>query len=462
MWGMRSRNLQRKITRSHDMDMCSGPLFKKILVFALPIMAMNVLQLLFNAADMVIAGRFSGKEALAAVGAAGSLINLIVNLFMGLSVGTSVVVAQEYGAQQPGDVSRTVHTSLLISGISGLVVMAAGLFLCGPMLALMGTPEDILPLSVLYMTIYFLGVPASMVYNFGAAILRAVGDSRRPMYYLTFSGMVNVVLNLFFVIVLRMGVDGLAWATNISQYIAMALILLYLSKSDRAIRLFPKKLRIDREKLLRIVKIGLPAGLQNLLFSISNVLVQAAINSFGSALVAASSAASNIEGFVSTAMNAYYNAAITFTGQNMGAKKYERIDKVAQVSTVLIFISWIVVGGLTMLFARTLLGIYTADAHIIDLGVIRINVLMVAYFTCGIMNVFPGITRGMGFSVTPMLCTLLGACLLRIVWLWTFFAWNPTVVMLFACYPVTWTVAGIGQVAAFYHARKKVRLISEG
>ncbi len=437
--------------------MCGGPLFKNILMFALPIMAMNLLQLLFNAADMVIAGRFSGKEALAAVGATGSLINLIVNFFMGLSVGTSVVVAQEYGANKSEDISRSVHTSLYISIISGLFVMAIGLILCEPLLVLMGTPEDILPLSVLYMKIYFLGIPASMVYNFGAAILRAIGDSRRPMYYLVLSGIVNVILNVFFVTVLHMGVDGLAWATNIAQYLAMVLILMYLIRSDGAIRFVPRKLRIDREKFKRIVKIGLPAGLQSLLFSISNVLIQSAINSFGSAMVAASSAASNIEGFVGTAMNAYYNAAITFAGQNMGAKKYGRIDTVARVCTALIFATWVILSGLTMLFARPLLAIYTSDANIIELGVMRINVMMIAYFSCGIMNVFPGVTRGMGFSILPMICTLVGACLMRILWLWTFFAWYPTVVMLFVCYPITWTLAGIGQVATFLYARRKVR-----
>lgn len=439
------------------MDMCSGPLFKKILIFALPIMAMNLLQLLFNAADMVVAGRFSGKEALAAVGATGSLINLIVNFFMGLSAGTSVVVAQEYGANKAEDISRSVHTSLYVSIVSGLIVMALGLILCEPLLVLMGTPEDILPLSVLYMKIYFLGIPASMVYNFGAAILRAVGDSRRPMYYLVLSGVVNVILNLFFVVVLHMGVDGLAWATNISQYLAMALILMYLVRSDGAIRFIPRQMRIDREKLKRIIKIGLPAGLQSLLFSISNVLIQAAINSFGSAMVAASSAASNIEGFVGTTMTAYYNAAISFVGQNMGAKKFDRIDTVAKVCTALVFATWVLLSGLTMLFARPLLAIYTPDANIIELGVMRVNVMMIAYFSCGIMNVFPGVTRGMGFSVLPMLCTLVGACLMRILWLWTFFAWYPTVIMLFACYPITWTLAGLGQVATFLYARRKVR-----
>jgi len=426
-------------------------------MFALPIMAMNILQLLFNAADMVVVGRFSGSEALAAVGATGSIINLIVNLFMGLSVGTSVIVAQDYGAGRSADVSRSVHTSITISIIGGLVVMMAGLILCEPLLDIMGTPKDILDMSVLYMKIYFIGVPAIMVYNFSAAILRATGDSRHPMYYLIVTGIVNVIFNLFFVIVLRMSVEGVAWATVISQYLSVLLIIICLFKSDGAIRFIPRQMRIDGHKLKNIVKIGLPAGLQGLLFSISNVLIQSSVNSFGTTMVAASSASSNVEGFAGTTMNSYYNAAITFTGQNMGAKKYDRIDTVAKVCTVLIFATWILLGGAILLFGRTLLGIYTSDPEVTELGMLRLNVMMVAYFTGGMMNVYPGLTRGMGYSILPMLCTLIGACLMRIVWLATFFTWYPTVTMLFACYPVTWALAGLGQVGSFFYARNQIR-----
>ena len=448
--------------KNRDTDMCNGPILSKMILFALPIMAMNILQLLFNAADMVVVGRFSGKVALAAVGATGAIINLIVNLFMGLSVGTSVIVAQDSGAGQPEAVSKSVHTSIFLSIIAGVFVMVLGLILCNPLLKVMGTPEDIIELSALYMRIYFIGIPASMVYNFGAAILRAVGDSRRPMYFLLLSGIVNVLLNLYFVIIVHMSVDGVAWATVISQYLAMVLILVCLARNkEESIRLTLKKMHIDPRKLKQIVRIGLPAGLQGLLFSISNVLIQSAVNSFGSAMVAAGSAAGNIEGFIGTSMNAYYNAAITFTGQNMGAKKYDRIDKVAKVCTVLIFATWIVLGGLTMIFSRPLLSVFTSDPEVIRLGIIRINVMMVAYFTCGIMNVFPGLTRGMGFSILPMICTLVGACLMRIVWLYTFFDWYPTVMMLFACYPITWALAGIGQVASYFYARKKVRQRAE-
>ncbi len=445
------------ISQNRDLDMCNGPLFSKILIFALPIMAMNMLQLLFNAADMVVVGRFSGSEALGAVGATGSLINLIVNLFMGLSVGTSVIMAQDYGAGKPIEISRSVHTSISISIIAGIIVMAAGLILCEPLLNIMGTPEDIIHLSVLYMKIYFLGLPASMVYNFCAAILRAIGDSRRPMNFLIFSGIVNVMLNLLFVIVLNMSVKGVAWATVISQYLSMLLVLNCLYKTDRAIRFTPQKLCIDRQKLKEILKIGLPAGMQSMLFSISNVLIQSAVNSFGSVMVAASSAAGNIEGFVGTTMNAYYNAAITFTGQNMGAKKYDRIDTIAKICTILIFATWIILGGAVLLFGRSLLSLYTSNPEVIELGFLRMKVMMAAYFTCGTMNVFPGLTRGMGYSILPMLCTLVGACLMRIVWLATVFTWYPTVVVLFLCYPVSWALAGLGQVGSFFYARRQIR-----
>jgi len=443
--------------RQRDNDLNSGPLLGKILLFALPIMAMNLLQLLFNAADMVVVGRFAGRDALAAVGATGALINLIVNFFMGLSVGTSVVVAQDYGADRVADVSRTVHTSVVISTAAGLLVMTVGLLLCKPLLAVMGTPGDIIELSTRYMRIYFLGVPASMIYNFCAGILRAVGDSRRPMYYLVIAGVVNVCLNLVFVIVFDMSVAGVAWATILSQYLSLVLILICLLRSEGGIRLMPRHLRIDRRKMAQIFRIGLPAGAQNLLFSISNVLIQSAINSFGSTMVAANSAAGNIEGFVGTSMNAYYNAAITFTGQSMGAKKIERIDAIAKVCTSLILVTWLVLGGAVFLFSDRLLNIYTTDPAVIELGMLRMKVMLGAYFSAGVMQVYPGLTRGMGYSIQPMLSTLIGACLMRIVWLVTFFAWFPTPVMLFVCYPITWTLAGIGQVGSFFYARRKVR-----
>jgi putative MATE family efflux protein len=443
-------------SRNRDTDMGSGPLFGKILLFALPIMALNLLQLLFNAADMIVVGQFAGKQPLAAVGATGALINLLVNIFMGLSVGTSVVVAQNFGAQDYKGIHDSVHTSIAISIIGGFFVMVIGLLFCEPLLEYMGTPDDIIHLSTLYMKIYFLGMPANMVYNFGAAILRASGDSKRPMYYLSISGVINVILNLFFVLVLHMTVDGVAWATVISQYISVALILLSLMKNHSHIQFIPTQLRIDRNKLIDIIRIGVPAGRQNILFSVSNILIQSAVNSFGSTMVAASTASSNIEGFIGTTSNAYYNAAITFAGQNMGAKKYKRIDSIAKICTLLVFATWIVVGGATLLFGRSLLSIYVNEADVIDLGMKRLQVMMITYFTGGLMNVYPGLIRGMGYSFLPMVVTLVGVCLMRIVWLATVFAWYPTVVVLFLCYPVTWGLTSIGHIITFLFLRKKV------
>lgn len=444
-------------SQNHNVDMCNGPLFKKIFIFALPIMAMYILQLMFNTADMVVVGHFSGSKALAAVGATGSLINLIITLFMGLSVGTTVVVARDCGAERKADVSRSVHTSIAISIIGGLVVMIIGIIFCKPLLKMMGTPMDIIGLSTIYMKIYFISTPANMVYNFAAAILRAVGDSRHPMYYLIIAGTIHVIFNLFFVIVLNMGVAGVASATVISEYISVVLIMMCLCRCEGAIRFIPRKMCIDKQKLKDIVRIGLPAGMQGLLFSISNVLIQSAVNSFGSTMVAASAAASNVENYVGTTMNAYYNAAISFTGQNMGAKKYDRIDTIAKVCTILIFATWIFLGGATVIFGKQLLGIFTSDPQVIKLGNLRIGIMMVAYFTCGMMNVYPGLTRAMGYSISPMISTLVGACIMRIIWLATIFTWHHTEVVLFACYPVTWALAGIGQVGIFFYARRKIR-----
>ncbi len=443
--------------RHHDTDIGDGPLFGKILFFSLPIMAMNILQLLFNTADMIVVGRFSGSDALAAVGATGALINLIITLFMGLSIGTSVVVARDYGAGKADDVSRSVHTSIVFSIIGGLILMAVGLAFCKPLLVMMGTPENILNLAVLYIRIYLISMPASMVFTFAAAIMRSAGDCYRPMYSLIITGILHVGFNLFFVIVLHLGVEGVAWSTVISQYLSVLLILISLSRYDGAIRFIPRKMSIDREKLKDLVRIGLPAGLQGLLFSISNVLIQSAVNSFGSAMIAANAASSNIENYIGTTVNAFYSAVVTFTAQSVGAKKYERIDTIAKVCTVLVFATWIFLGGATMLFSRSLLDIFTTDPDVIKLGMVRLNIIIVAYFTCGIMNVYPGLSYGMGYSLSPMLCTLVGACLLRIVWLVTIFSWYPTESVLFAAYPFTWTLAGIGQVIIFFYARRQLR-----
>ena len=312
-------------------------------------------------------------------------------------------------------------------------------------------------LSVIYMKIYFISVPATMVYNFAAAILRAAGDSRRPMYYLVFTGILHVILNLFFVIVLHMSVAGVACATVISEYLSALIIIMLLCRYDGAIRLIPRKVHIDRQKLKAIVRIGVPAGMQGFLFSISNVLIQSAVNSFGSTMVAASAASTNVENYMYATMNAYYYAAISFTGQNMGAKKYERIDSIAKVCTILIFATWILLWATTLLFGKLMLGIFTSDQEVIKLGMMQMNIMLVAFFTYGIVNVYPGLIRGMGYSIMPMLCTLIGVCLLRIVWLATVFTWYPTEHVLFACYPATWVLTGLGHIGIFFYVRRQIR-----
>ncbi len=443
--------------RKRQSDMTSGPLLSQLLAFALPIMAMNILQLLFNAADMVVVGRFAGSQALAAVGATGPLINLIINLFIGLSVGTSVVVARDYGAKAVEDIRQGVHTSITISVIGGFLVAVIGVVFCRPLLNLMGTPADIIDLSTVYMRIYFLGVPATMIYNFGAAILRATGDSTRPMYFLSAAGVVNVLLNLLFVIALNAGVSGVAWATVISQYLSLTLIMLNLLRNTGPLRFSLRRLRIDWDKLKEIAYIGIPAGLQNSLFSISHVAIQSAVNSFGSTVVAANTAAGNVEGFVGTIMNAYYNAVLAFAGQNMGAKKYDRIDHLAKVTAILVLATSLIVCTAILVFGPYLLGIYTSDPEVISIGMLRSRVTMTTYFMCGIMMVFPGLTRAMGFAILPTVCALAGNSVLRLAWLATVFRWYPSLLTVYLCFPVTWAVAGAGQVAIFFYARARIR-----
>lgn len=422
------------------MDMCNGPLLGKLLLFALPLMLSGILQLLFNAADIVVVGKFSGSHALAAVGSTGALINLFVNVFIGFSIGTNVLVAQYFGARDEKNVQETVHTSVLLGIIGGVILIAAGMLFAEPMLKWMDTPKDVLPHSALYMRIYFLGMPAMLVYNFGAAILRAIGDTRRPLYYLLFAGVVNVVLNLIFVIGFDMGVAGVALATVISQVISAILIVKCLVESDSIYRLNLRELRFHKTKLLRIVQIGLPAGLQGAIFSISNVLIQSSVNSFGSIAMAGNTAAGNIEGFVYTSMNAIYQTALSFTSQNVGGGKQERIPKIVIQCLTIVFIVGAVLGTLGYQFGRQLLGIYSSDPEVIRYGMSRLQLICQWYFICGLMDVAVGFLRGMGYSIMPMLVSLAGACGLRVLWIYTIFAWEHSLFILYLSYPISWIV----------------------
>ncbi len=441
--------------RHYEIDMLNGPVMPKMLSFALPLVLSSVLQLTFNAADVIVVGRFEGHAALAAVGAPGSLINLLINLFLGLSVGANVVVAQFRGAGDYRQTSAAVHTSIALSIISGISVGIVGFFLAGTFLGMMNTPADVLPLATSYMRIYFLGMPANMIYNFGAAILRAVGDTRRPLAYLTVAGVVNVALNLFFVAVLGMGVSGVALATIISQFISATLVVLCLIRTDGPIHLDIRKIRFDLDKVARIARVGLPAGLQGMLFSISNVLIQSTVNSFGTNVTAGNTVAVNLEGYIYVSMNAIYQAAITFTGQNVGARRYDRISRVAVAALLAVSGIGLALGGVLMLFMRPLFSIYTNDEAVIAAAAVRSSIIAPTYFLCGMMDSMVGLLRGMGASLTPMVVSLMGACGFRILWIVLIFPLSPTLKMLYTSYPVSWGITFLAHFVCFLIIKRK-------
>lgn len=426
--------------KSYEMDMCNGSIFKKLLIFALPLMLSGILQLLFNAADIVVVGKFTGSHALAAVGSTGALINLFVNVFIGFSIGTNVLVAQYFGARDEKNVQETVHTSILLGIVGGFILIVAGIVFAKPMLEWMDTPDNVLEHAVLYMRIYFVGMPAMLVYNFGAAILRAIGDTKRPLYYLLSAGVINVVLNLFFVIVLDMGVAGVAAATVASQVVSAVLIVRCLMQSEGIYRLNLHELKLHRKKLVRIVQIGLPAGLQGAVFSLSNVLIQSSVNSFGSVAMAGNTAAGNIEGFVYTSMNAIYQTALSFTSQNVGGGRQDRIPKIIFQCMAIVIVIGAVMGNLAYQCGPFLLGIYSSDPEVIQFGMSRMQIICQWYFLCGIMDVAVGILRGLGYSVMPMLVSLTGACGLRVLWIFTVFVWKHSLFVLYLSYPITWIV----------------------
>ncbi len=442
--------------KSYEIDMCNGPLTGKLLKFSLPLMLSGILQLLFNAADIIVVGRFAGHQALAAVGSTGSLINLLVNVFIGLSVGANVMAGNYIGAKEEKAVSETVHTAVLISLICGVGLIFIGVLLAGPLLALMGTPEDVLGQAALYMRIYFVGMPATMLYNFGAAILRATGDTRRPLYYLFASGIINVILNLVLVIVFHLGVAGVAIATVISQCISALLILRCLMHDDAMYRLHLDKLKIHKSRLILMIRIGLPAGMQGAVFSISNVLIQSSVNSFGSVAMAGNTAASNIEGFIYTSMNAFHQTAISFTSQNYGAGKKERINRILIQCELLVFIVGFVMGNLAFLFGDKLLTIYSTDRDVIEYGLIRMGVICTTYFLCGMMDVFVGSLRGLNYAVLPMIVSVVGACGLRILWIFTVFQWNRSLFVLYLSYPVTWFITAAAHLVCYIIVKRNL------
>ncbi len=443
--------------KSAEIDMTNGPLAGKIILFTLPLIASGILQLLFNAADVIVVGQHVGSDALAAVSSNTSLINLIINLFVGLSVGAGVTVSYYKGAKDGEGVSQAIHTSIALSIVTGIFAMIVGLCVSGFALKAMNVPVKIYDQALLYIRIYFLGIPAQMIYNFGAASLRAIGDTKHPLYYLAFSGVLNVGLNLIFVIVCGIGVAGVALATIISQYCSALLVFIHLLRSEGEHKLIVSNIRFTSSKLIRIIKVGLPAGFQSTLFSISNVLIQSSINSFGEIAVAGNSAAGNIEGFIYIAMNAFYHASQTFTSQNVGAKKPERISRVFILCMLFVGI----VGGLVSLavyvFAPQLLLVYLPnDPEAVNYALQRISVITVTYVLCGFMEVLTGAMRGMGRSVMPMLVSLVGTCILRVVWVYTIFAASPTLTTLFISYPVSWILTTSAHFCCFVYAKRKL------
>ena len=450
------------MAKAVNINMTQGPLLGKVIRFSVPLMLSGMLQLLYNAADVVVVGRFAGAAALAAVGSTGALVNLLVNLFMGVSVGCNVLVARYYGAGDHKSVSETVHCAIGSSLIIGVMASVVGLVFSTPLLRLMGSPEDVLPLASLYLKIYFCGMPFNIAYNFGAAVLRAVGDTKRPLYILSISGIVNVVLNLITVIVFHMGVAGVAIATVASQVVSALLVVRCLTLREDCCHLNTKAVRIYKDKLIDMIKVGLPAGIQGSLFSLSNVIIQSSVSSFGSVVVAGNAAAANIEGFVYIAMNAIYQASITFVSQNLGAHKPKRILRVMWICLIVVFLVGLVLGNLVYLCSHTLLGIYASNEEgtreaIIEVGRIRMSYVGKLYFFCGLMEVGCGGMRGLGRSWVPTTVSLLGACGIRLAWIFTIFRHFGTLDSLYASYPISWGVTFGAHMLCFFLVFRSVK-----
>lgn len=444
-----------RIGKKNQIDMLNGPLLSKILIFALPLAASSILQQLFNAADVAVVGKFVGSEALAAVGGNAPVISLLINLFVGLSIGSNVVIAGNIGRQNYKKVKEAVQTTISVALLSGFGLMIVGFFAAKPILILIDTPDETIELAVLYLKIYFAGMPFLMIYNFGSAILRSIGDTKRPLYCLILAGIINVALNLFFVIVCKMSVAGVGLATVISNGISSAIIIYLLMREDEIIRLDLKKLFIKKDSLINITKIGAPAGIQGVVFSISNVCIQFAINGFGTHAIAGSSAALNFECFIFFMVSAFGQAAVTFTSQNFGAANYDRCKRVLRICMI-----WgLIISGLMCvicLFGKELfLSVFTSKPEDIEYGVIRVlHVGVLECLTC-FYEITGGALRGMGHSMIPAVMTIFGTCVLRIIWVYTIFQKIPTFEMLLNVYPVTWIVTGIFIIVAYYIISKK-------
>ena len=431
------------MTQSHEIDMTTGSIPKKILQFAIPLMLTGILQVLFHSADTMVVGRFAGSNSMAAVGSTGSLVNLLTKLFLSISVGASVLCARYYGSKNTEMLSRCAHTAVTLGALLGLMVCLVGVFFSTPLLKLMKTDEEVLPLASLYLKIFFLGTPASMTYNFTAAVLRALGDTDRPLKIMLLSGLVNLVLNVMFVAVLHMDVAGVAIATVLSNYLSAFLVLRLLTRSGGALRLRLKELGLHLASTLEILRIGLPAGINSTLYNFANVTIQSGVNSLGPIAMAGNAAASSVDSLIHTAMTAFYNAAPTFTSQNMGAKQYRRIPKVLFWNMAFSTAIGLSLGILAKIFGTSLLGLYVPvddpnRAAVIADGIIRLTWVAFPCFLCGVMDVCCGVLRGLGRNWLPMIVSLIGGCGLRIIWVKTAFAAAPSLQRLYLCYPLSW------------------------
>lgn len=440
----------------YEIDMCNGSIMDKLISFSLPLMLSGILQLMFNAVDIVVVGRFSGSQALAAVGSTTALINIFTNLFIGISLGANVLAARFYASGKEKEMSETVHTAITLALISGIVMAGVGLLLAKLALELMGTPSDVIELSTLYMRIYFCGMPFFMLYNYGAAILRAVGDTKRPLIFLIISGVANAGLNMILVIIFHMGVAGVGIGTVISQLISCILVLRCLYKSEGCYQLRFSKLRIQKVYLRQIFQVGIPAGIQSTVINFSNALLQSSVNSFGSTAMAGYTAANNILGFLYASVNAVTQACMSFTSQNYGVGKYKRMDRVLINCLILSVVISGVLGCGSYAFGTEILKVYTEDPKVIQCGLEILSMTTVTYFLCGIMDLFPGALRGMGRSGVPMILSIIGTVGTRIVWIFMLFPQHRSLEFLFVSYPASWLFTIVMQVICFYFVRKQV------
>lgn len=443
-------------SNSYQVDMCNGPLFGQIVRFVIPLIISGLLQFFFHSTDLIVIGRLSSHRALAAVGATGALTMLMINIFIGLSVGTNVLVARYLGEQNRKDISRTVHTAITISLGGGLFLAAVGICFSKPLLTLMGTPPDILDMSALYMKIIFAGMPVQMLYNFGSAILRAMGDTTRPFYFLLTGGIINILLNLFFVIVFKWDVAGVGVATVIAQGISALLVSRVLLKMRGPCRVKLQGLHIRWKNLREMMWIGVPAGFQASCFSLSNMLIQSSINKFGSLVIAAMTASGTLEMLAHIAFNAIGQAVVSFVGQNYGGKKADRIKKSIQICLTLGILCAITIAVILLLFGGVFIGIFNTDPEVIRYGIERFRITLPLLFLCAVMEIVTGALRGLGNSVGPTVISLFCICALRVVWLFTIFRVYPTLFVLLVGYPVTWLLNVIGVSLLLRHVLKKI------